>query len=224
MGRSVSLLVYVALWGFAFALGLLDAVVVVYLRALTSAEMFPLTESLLSLSPRLRSVELTRQLVTPLTLLAPALLLNRSVPVRIAIYMLTSGAWVLAGYACLWLFLRWPGSLLTYDVLFLVARPWVAPVGCVIAVAGLLAAGASLYLFWARTRKPGLPGVIPLAALVSGAALLVLSFSWEGDYYTGGGLPPRFAWGLFATGYLLAVAGTVITLYRFAQQEKARFF
>jgi hypothetical protein len=205
-------------------MGFLEAAVLVYLRALTHPDLFPLKDALLKLGPRLGSVETTRQLVAPLALLAPALLLNRTLPVRAALYVLTFAAWILASYGFLWLFLRWPGNLFTYDVLYLFPRPWIAPVICPLAVAALLVTGASLYLYWARNRQPRMPGLFQSLALGAGALLLVLSFLWESDYYLRGGLPPRFAWGLFLGGYALALLGTVHLLYAFAKQEKARFF
>jgi hypothetical protein len=51
--------------------------------------------------------------------------------------------WDIFYYACLWLVIRWPPSLLTDDVLFLVPTPWIAPVWFPILVS-LLAIAAVL--------------------------------------------------------------------------------
>jgi hypothetical protein len=51
--------------------------------------------------------------------------------------------WDIFYYAGLWLIIRWPSSLLTQDVLFLIPTPWIAPVWFPILVS-LLAIAAVL--------------------------------------------------------------------------------
>ena len=38
------------------------------------------------------------------------------------------GLWDICYYVWLWVILRWPASLLDFDVLFLIPLPWIGPV------------------------------------------------------------------------------------------------
>jgi hypothetical protein len=224
MTRTVSFSGYLALWVFAIALALIEAAVVIYLRALGGNALFPLHDALRALGTHLNSLEVFREVATLVVLLVPAYLLQVSLLLRVAAYALVFAVWDLAYYGFLWLFLRWPGSLLTYDVLFLIPKPWVAPVICPIAVAVALMLGSTCYLCFARNRSVRSPSLLEFSALLIGIGILVLSFTWESDYYLRGGLPPRFAWWLFLPGYALALLGGAHLLFQFARQDKARFF
>jgi hypothetical protein len=224
MSRTVSLQAYIALWLFAIALALIEAAVVIYLRALAGQALFPLRDALASLGPRLSGLEAWREVATLVVLLIPAYLLPIANLTRIAAYLLAFAVWDLAYYAFLWVFLRWPGSLMTYDILFLIPQPWVAPVACPILVAGTLALGTTCYLYFARNRVARAPSAVEALALLVGAGIMLMAFMWETNYYVKGGLPPRFAWWLFVPGYAIALLGGAHLLYQFARQDKARFF
>src|SRR5262249_46648367 len=115
-------------------------------------------------------------------------------------------------------------SWMTYDILFLIPKPWVAPVFCPLLVAATVALGSTLYLSMARNRVPRIPGVLQSVGIGVGALIMFIAFIWEADYYLKGGLPPKFPWWLFTVGYVMAVAGGVHVLFQFSRQEKARFF
>jgi hypothetical protein len=165
-----------------------------------------------------------REAATLVIILVPAYLASGFGIIRALVYLLAFGTWDLAYYAFLRLFIGWPANLLTYDILFLIPRPWVAPVICPVAVAAALVVGSSAYLWQARNRMLRLPGPVQAALLALGAALMMAAFFWETEYYVNGGLPPRFAWQLFVPGYLLALVGGVFVLVQYARQPKARFF
>lgn len=224
MSRTVSFSGYVALWVFALALALIEATVVIYLRALGGNALFPLHDVLRALGPHLSSLEAFREVATLVVLLVPAYLLQVPVLLRVTAYALMFAVWDLGYYVFLWLFLRWPQSLMTYDVLFLIPKPWVAPVVCPVIVAVSVVVGATSYLYLARNRVARGPSVLEILALLIGAVLMLLAFMWEADYYLRGGLPPRFSWWLFLPGFAVALLGGAHLLVQFARQDKARFF
>ena len=224
MTRTVSFSGYLALWVFAIALSLIEAAVVIYLRALAGNVLFPLHDVLKALGTQVNSLEGFREVATLVVLLMPVYLLQVSLLPRVAAYALAFAVWDLGYYGFLRLFLKWPGSLMTYDVLFLIPKPWVAPVLCPVAVAATVVLGSTCYLYLARNRAVRNPSLLQTIALLIGAGIMVLSFMWESDYYLRGGLPPRFAWWLFLPGYAMALLGGAQLLYQFARQDKARFF
>jgi hypothetical protein len=224
MEKFITFRAYVAVLSFGVSLGLLEAVVVIYLRALSGNTLFPLQSGIAGLTPQLAALEVYREAATLVIILVPAYLASGFGIIRALVYLLAFGTWDLAYYAFLRLFIGWPANLLTYDILFLIPRPWVAPVICPVAVAAALVVGSSAYLSLARNRMLRLPGPVQAALLALGAALMMAAFFWETEYYVNGGLPPRFAWQLFVPGYLLALVGGVFVLVQYARQPKARFF
>lgn len=224
MSRTLTLAAYLALWVFALAFALVEAAVVVYLRALAGNALFPLHNALQSLGPRLQSLEVWREAATLILLLVPALLVQAPGLVRAAAFLLVFSVWDLGYYGFLWLLTGWPGTVMTYDILFLIPRPWISPVVCPVIVAATAMLASTVYIYLARNRAVRVPGASEMLAMLAGVAAMFLSFIWESEYYLKGGLPPRFPWWLFLTGYGVALLGSAHLLYQFARQEKARFF
>jgi len=132
-----------AIFGLAF--GFVEASVVIYLRAATgllpqSANLYQPTVVLNDLAKTLFTIELFREVVTVIMLITVALLAVRKLKERWAIFLWVFGFWDLFYYVGLWLTTRWPNSLITQDVLFLIPVPWVAQVWfpCLVSVATLL--------------------------------------------------------------------------------------
>jgi hypothetical protein len=141
---------YGVLLAFAGAMGWFEAVVVVYLRGLLGIgrqETIPTYDETihrLSGVPWLLGTEQGRELATMIMLLAIAYLAASRWPARIGAYLIAFGVWDIVYYASLWTMLRWPASLATMDLLFLLPphRWWYQPVwlpasiACVMTVVG----------------------------------------------------------------------------------------
>jgi hypothetical protein len=224
MSRTVSLPAYLALWVFALALALIEAAVVIYLRALSGSALFPLQDMLKAIGPQLHNLEVCREVATLLVLFVPAYLLQAPPTLRVVAYVLLFALWDLAYYGFLSLFLGWPNTLMTYDVLFLIPQPWIAPVLCPILVASTLALGTTAYLYLARNRAARTPSIGQGLGLFVGAVVMLVAFMWETGYYLKGGMPPRFAWWAFIPGYGLMLLAGAHLLFQFSRQDKARFF
>ena len=131
-----------ALFGIAF--GFVEAAVVVYLRAAVgllvdyggtlsevarlSSAMYQNAQLLSELPDGLFTVEVFREAATMIMLLSIAFLAADSLRERCALFLWAFASWDIFYYAGLWLTVRWPPSLLTLDVLFLIPVPWVAQV------------------------------------------------------------------------------------------------
>ena len=129
---------------FGIAFGFVEAFVVVYLRAAVgllpgygetladvaglSSDLNQNAQLLCELPESLRAVEMCREAATMMMLLSVALLAADSIRERCAVFLWAFAIWDIFYYAGLWATVRWPSSLLTPDVLFLIPVPWVAQV------------------------------------------------------------------------------------------------
>jgi hypothetical protein len=118
------------------------------------------------------------------------------------------GVWDLFFYASLQALIGWPGSLFTWDLLFLLPVPWSGPVLAPVIVATSLTVGGILVLL----RTPPRAGWIPWVLLCGGCAVLLWAFMWNWRTIVTGGVPSQFPWGIFAIGELLGLLGLVYAL------------
>ena len=80
-------------------------------------------------------VEQLREASTLVMLIAVAFLGGRSARERWGVFLAAFGVWDIFYYVWLYALIRWPPSLMTMDVLFLIPVPWVAPVLAPVVVA-----------------------------------------------------------------------------------------
>lgn len=111
---------------FAVAMGLLECVVVVYMRLLYYPHGFSFP--LAPMEPYVIGVELLREFATLVMLLAIGMIAGRSSAGRMAWFVYAFAIWDLFYYVFLKVLLGWPESLLTWDLLFLIPVTWVGPV------------------------------------------------------------------------------------------------
>lgn len=111
---------------FSIAMGLLEAIVVVYLRKLyyPGGFEFPLKP----MPPDALTIEIIREVATIAMLVSVSAVAGRSRVERFAYFLFTFGIWDIFYYVWLKVLLNWPPSLLTWDILFLIPVIWAAPV------------------------------------------------------------------------------------------------
>nr|UXE46230.1 hypothetical protein Hi04_10k_c962_00006 [uncultured bacterium] len=152
-------------WAAAFAggFGFVEAAVVVYLRAAsgllpgyqgTLAEVARFAgatyrQDQVALPPSLLTVEVFREAATMVMLLAVAMVAARIARERWAVFLWCFAIWDAAYYAGLWATIRWPQSLTTRDVLFLIPVPWIAQVWFPLLIDAAVVAAVL------RSRRPG---------------------------------------------------------------------
>jgi|SRR3989344_4742231 len=152
-------LLYVFVFGIAF--GVIEATVVVYLRAATgllpgyegtvidiwkkSYEIYYNQEMLEKQLPMsLLVFELVREAATMVLLWAVAFIAAHKWKERFAIFLFVFATWDIVYYAHLWLTVRWPQGLTTPDVLFLIPEPWFGQVWFPIFVSSLTIIAAAI--------------------------------------------------------------------------------
>ena len=153
--RKDALIALTWLAAFAVAMAYVEAAVVAYLRLLYYPDGFVIegAASLEPVPPAVLAIEIGREAATIVMLAAVALLsAGKSWWERLAHFMWAFALWDIFYYVWLYALLRWPSGPTTIDVLFLIPRPWIAPVFVPVA-ASLLMIGAALAILrrtWVR--------------------------------------------------------------------------
>ena len=116
--------IWVALFGLAFSL--VEAAVVIYIRAnyYPNGFHFPLQ----AIDRHIIYTELWREAATLIMLMAVGMLAGYNKASRFAYFLIGFAIWDIGYYVFLKLFIDWPVSILTWDVLFLIPITWFGPV------------------------------------------------------------------------------------------------
>ena len=199
---------YLATWAFALAFGWIEAAVVVYLRAviLGAGALQSTSElriALVTLPDSLVWIEVVREGCTMLLLAATAWLAGRRLADRFGAFLIAFGVWDLAFYAFLKVMIGWPDSLGTWDVLFLIPRPWLAPVWAPCLIAAFFVASGS-YLFWTPDR-PRRYGWLDAGVLIAANVIIIGAFLVESNALVEHRNPEQFAVWIYALGLALGV-------------------
>lgn len=143
---SIKLLL-LALFGIAMAH--FEGVVVVYLRkALGMLDSDGNKETVDEIPKRFLNIEMTREAATIIMLVVIAYLVGTTWLEKGVFFLWTFAFWDLFYYLSLYILIKWPPSLKTIDVLFLIPVPWIAPVWFPIGVSSLtIIVILILYLF-----------------------------------------------------------------------------
>jgi hypothetical protein len=123
---------------FGIAMAHFEGVVVVYLRkALGMVDSESNKESLEKFPERYMYIEMTREAATIIMLVVIALLVGSTWIERGVFFLWVFAFWDLFYYVSLYILIKWPPKLTTIDVLFLIPKPWIAPVWFPIGVSSL---------------------------------------------------------------------------------------
>jgi len=123
---------------FGIAMAHLEGVVVVYLRkALGMLDSESNKESIGKIPDRFLQIEKTREAATIIMLVVLAYLVGVTWIEKGLLFLWTFAFWDLFYYLSLYILIKWPPKLSTIDVLFLIPKPWIAPVWFPIAVSSI---------------------------------------------------------------------------------------
>ena len=193
---------------FAITMAYLESAVVVYLREIyyPGGFRFPIV----IIIDWVAAVEIGREVATVVMLLAVGALAGSDRWERFLFFCLAFGVWDVFYYVWLWVFLRWPPSLMTWDVLFLIPVPWIGPVLAPLLVATVLVIGSAALL-----RLKGRGAALRFsrylwATAISGGLVVILSFTIDFRVAMEGAVPPPFRWGLFGIGLAIGLASLLL--------------
>lgn len=206
---------------YAVAMAFVESAVVVYLRAIYYPHGFDFPLTLMP--PGMVAIETGREAATLIMLLGVAALAGADRWERFLAFCLSFGIWDIFYYAWLWIFVRWPPSLFTWDVLFLIPVPWIGPVLAPVLVSVALVTG-SLLLLRLKAQGVRLGFSAPVWTLAVTGGLLVLgSFVIDFARVLRQGVPPPFHWGGFAIGVGLATIALALGVSRLERKPRSGY-
>jgi hypothetical protein len=127
MNPSLIKLILLAVFGIAMAH--LEGVVVVYLRkVLGLLDSDSNKEAVEKIAPLYLKIEISREIATIVMLVVIAYLVGSVWLERGIFFLWTFAFWDLFYYLSLYILIKWPPTFRTIDVLFLIPKPWIAPV------------------------------------------------------------------------------------------------
>lgn len=185
---------------FATAFGVVEAAIVLVLRRLLdpSGTRFPVV----AMPPDLWRIECVREACTLIVLAGAAHLAGASRVARFAAFLVAFGIWDLVYYLALRLWLHWPASLATWDLLFLLPVPWFGPVYAPICVA-LVMVGAGGIASWHEARGGFRVAPLHIVGAIAGATAILTSFILPAR---GGAQPPaRYPWEWLVAGLAIGI-------------------
>lgn len=190
---------------FALAFGYVEASVVVYLRALYYPQGFAFPLNVLG--HQHLSVELGREAATIVMLAAVAAVAGAKRWQRMGYFMVGFGIWDIAFYFWVWVILRWPASLVEWDILFLLPIPWIGPVVAPLLISlALIVCGGTIIVRSGRGIAFR-PGALSWVLGASGTLLLLYSFMRDTPAALEGKLPQPYHYEYLAAGLVLCVTG-----------------
>ncbi len=169
------------------------------------AEAFPLV----ALPAAVAGLERLREAATLILLTSVATLAAKLPSARFAAFLFLFGIWDLVYYATLRLTLGWPDGLGTWDLLFLLPVPWLAPVYAPLSIA-LVMIGVGIVTL-RHTQRHAAFDVQPIhvAAGVLGGLACIWSFVESENARALRSLPPRYAFEWLVLGLGIGIAGFV---------------
>ncbi len=238
MKQSLKTLVWITL--FAIAMGYLESAVVIYLRSIIypGGFQFPMAP----IDPHLAITEIFREVATMLMLLGIGYIAGRTFTERFAWFIYSFAIWDIFYYVFLKLLIGWPGSFMTWDILFLIPATWVGPVIAPLIVSITMIGLGLILIYYSKTGKII---IVPVEwiLLIAGSLALIVAFIWDyaafilrhfsyselwnmpdrkplydlGMQYT----PVSFNWMLFSLGEILIIAGIILIILRIRKQKHA---
>ena len=194
---------------FTIAMAYLESAIVIYLRELYYPNGF--TFPLKLIPDKILLIELGREFATIIMLLTVAIIAGRVFAERVCYFLFSFGVWDIFYYIWLKVFINWPDSLFTDDLLFLIPVPWISPVLAPVLVSIVFIA------FSVSTLKKIEFGLnikfdkINFVLILLGVALILISFVWNFEKRLNSVSPVEFMWILFICGLVLMSIG----LFRF---------
>lgn len=212
----------VVLWAVGFAF--VESAVVEYLRAIyyplsAGGFSFPVQtlEQIKAMGEdhwRRLLIELGREAATLVMLATVATAASRNRREAWAHFLIAFGVWDIFYYVWLKLFIGWPASLSTWDLLFLLPVPWVAPVAAPCIISVVMIGSGLVVLYHEAHGRPLMTRWAHWMLLTAGGLTVIASFCRDYKNIMDGGLPAPFHWTLFLAGLIVALATFMAVLLR----------
>lgn len=164
---------------FAITMAYLESTIVVYLRRLYYSERGGFGFPLVIIDVPTLLLELGREACTIVMLATFGIAAGRTKVGKFAFFLFLFGVWDIFYYIWLKVFLDWPASLLTWDVLFLIPVPWVGPVLAPVSVACTMIGMALVMLYLESRGTVSGAGKMVWFAQVAACLTIIYSFTMD---------------------------------------------
>lgn len=202
---------------FSIAFGYIESAVVVYLRVIFHPDGFRFPMQVFALTPEGRHlllIETGREAATLVLILTASWLFSRKRQETVAYFMLIFAVWDIFYYVWLKVLLNWPATLLDWDVLFLIPVAWASPVLYPILVSIAMFAFAAAILYRGAQGRPLVVTPVDVLGWLAAAVIIVVSFCLAGLRIGQPDYASHFHPALFAIGYAIGAAASVMSLRR----------
>ena len=159
-------------------MGIFEGAVVIYLREIyyPSGFDFPLAR----FDNQIAITELLRELASLFMLLSVGIIAGKNLAQRFAWFIYSFAVWDIIYYVILFLILKWPESLLTWDILFLLPVTWTGPVIAPVIISILMIIlSIMIYNFNLKSLNKTFIAKKEWIYLISGAFVIFISFIWD---------------------------------------------
>ncbi|MDO8663360.1 MAG: hypothetical protein Q7K28_00765 [Candidatus Wildermuthbacteria bacterium] len=177
---------------FGIAMGLLEAITVVYIREIVAYRIGASYQPLTTV-PFPVHLERIREGATIVMLLAIGFVSGNNFRQRLAYFLYVFGIWDILYYIGLRIFLGWPVSIFSWDTLFYIPQPWRAPV-LVPVICSILLIFIALAMVYRNGRCSLKMEFSKWALVIIGLAIISFTFFEESTAYS---------WKLFGVGLAL---------------------
>lgn len=202
---------------FAVAMAYLESAVVVYLRELYYPDGFAFPLKLIP--DKILLIELGREFATIIMLLTVAIIAGKFFAERVCYFLFAFGVWDIFYYLWLKVFINWPDSLFTDDLLFLIPVPWISPVLAPVLVSIVFIAFSILTLGKIELGLRIIFYKINFVLILFGVALILISFIWNFEKRLNSVSPVEFMWMMFMCGLIFMSIGLFRFVYKKNKEE-----
>lgn len=162
---------------FSISMAFLESAVVIYLRELYYPEGFAFP--LITLSEKIIVTEMFRELATLIMMISIAFIVTANNNDRFSWFIFVFGTWDIFYYVFLKLLIGWPGSFLTWDVLFLIPSTWVGPVLGPVLNSFTMICIAALLLFTSEKGSNANLNKFEWLLLIVGSVIVIIAYTEE---------------------------------------------
>lgn len=194
---------FIPLFFLSVAFAYIESAVVVYLRELYYPEGFKFPLKLIPSNISL--IEVGREAATLVMITTIGLIAGKTRWQKVSYSVFVFGVWDIFYYVWLKIFLNWPESLLTWDILFLIPAPWIAPVLAPMTVAITVSVASMIVVYLEDKGKTLIAGKKDIAFIIIGAIIILISFIIDFKPVTNRGIPDNYHWEFLIAGELIGL-------------------
>ena len=195
---------------FSIAMAYLESAIVVYLRLLYYPEGFNFPIKIIP--DEIFLIEIGRELATIFMLASIGFISGNKFVERFSFFLFAFGVWDIFYYVWLKVFINWPASLLTDDLLFLIPVPWISPVLAPIIISIIFIVLSIILLNFHLKGRIIKSSLLTNMCFILGVMFVLFSFIWDFQNRLNMTSPVDFLWGIFGLGIFIIVLGCVVLI------------